>query len=367
MTFRRALHATAIAVAAFASTSVLADGKEVRVFNWADYVDPEVLKEFTKETGIKVIYDVFSTSEILQTKLLTGKSGYDIVVPTGSFVSSLITAGALQPLDKSRLKNLEGLDAEISKKLESVDPGNKYVVNYMWGTTGIAVNAGKVKTALGDNVALDTWDIFFKPENINKLKSCGVQILDDSEQFLAVALHYKGLPPTPQNADVLQQIKDLLDIVRPNVKKINSDGYVADLRSGDLCLVFGYSGQSLQARNEAAGDGKGIEIKYIIPKEGSPVFFDNLAIPADAPNLDNAYAFLNFIMRPDIAARNTNFVSYANGVAASKPHIKPEIATDTSIYPDAELMSKLYFVSAPRDQQVQRAMTRLWTNFQTGQ
>ena len=308
--------AFSLIASALLATSALAQEKVVNVYNWSDYVDPTVLEDFTKATGIKVVYDTYDNNEIVETKLLAGKSGYDIVVPSGPFLQRLIEQKVFLPIDRAKVPEIKNAWPEIEKRLQAFDPGNKFAVNYMWGTTGLGYNVAKIKQRLG-NTPIDSWDIVLKPENLAKLKDCGVMMLDAPEDIFPGVLRALGLDPDSKKAADYQKAADALMKVRGNVRKFHSSEYINALANGDICFVVGYSGDILQAKKRAEEAKNGIEIAYAIPKEGALMWFDSMAIPADAPNKDNALAFINFMMKPEIAARNSNFVSYASGNLAA--------------------------------------------------
>jgi putrescine transport system substrate-binding protein len=337
----------------------------VNVYNWSDYIAPTVVEDFSKESGIKVRYDTFDSNDTLETKLLAGKSGYDVVVPTGYFLERQIKAGVFQKLDKASLSNLANLWPEISQRLATYDPGNLYAVNYMWGTTGIGYNARKAREVLGPNGTIDSWDIVFKPENLAKFKDCGVHLLDASDDILAAALHYLGLDPNSGNEADLQKAADLVMKIRPYVRKFHSSEYLNALASGEICLVVGFSGDIKQSQKRAVEAKNGVEIAYAIPKEGAQLWFDNLAIPRDAKNVAEANKFINYLQRPEVAAKNTNFISYANGNLGSQKFIDKSILDDKTIYPNEATMRKLYTIGAP-DLKTQRLINRLWTRIKTG-
>jgi putrescine transport system substrate-binding protein len=346
-----------------------AQEKVVNVYNWSDYIDPKVLEDFTKETGIKVRYDTFDSNEIVEAKLLAGKTGYDVVVPGSTVLRRLLSVGVFQKLDKSKIPNLQYAWPEITRRLAAYDPGNDYAVNYMWGTTGIGYNVAKVKERLG-NVPVDSWDIFFKPENLAKLKNCGVHVLDTAEEMLPAALKYLGLDPDSKNQADIEKAGELLLKVRPNIQKFHSSEYINALANGDICFVVGWSGDIFQAKaraKEAAEKTKKplVDIEYVVPKEGAQIWFDSFSIPKDAPNSEAAYAFINFMMRPDVAARNSNTVAYANGNLASQKLIDKEILDNPAIYPPADVFKRLYTVT-PYPPQLQRIVTRVWTRVKTG-
>ena len=355
-------------VAAAAVTPAAAQTKSeriVNVYNWTDYIAPDVMEEFTRETGIKARYDTFDSNDTLETKLLAGKSGYDVVVPTAYFLERQIKAGVFQKLDKARLPNLANMWPEILQRLAVYDPGNQYAVNYMWGTTGIGYNVKKARDALGANGKIDSWDIVFKPENLAKFKDCGVHLLDSSDDILAAALHYLGLDPNTTNEADLQKAADLVTKIRPYVRKFHSSEYLNALASGEICLVVGFSGDVKQSQKRALEAKNGVEIAYAIPKEGAQLWFDNLGIPRDAKNMAEADAFINYLQKPEVAAKNTNFISYANGNLASQKFIDKSILDDKTIYPDEATMKKLYTINA-HDPKTQRLMNRLWTRIKTG-
>jgi putrescine transport system substrate-binding protein len=356
----------AVACAAIVPAAAQTKGERVvNVYNWSDYIAPTVVEDFSKESGIKVRYDTFDSNDTLETKLLAGKSGYDVVVPTAYFLERQIKAGVFQKLDKARLPNLANLWPEISQRLATYDPGNQYAVNYMWGTTGIGYNARKARDVLGPNGTIDSWDIVFKPENLAKFKDCGVHFLDSSDDILAAALHYLGLDPNSSNEADLQKAADLVTKIRPYVRKFHSSEYLNSLASGEICLVVGFSGDIKQSQKRAMEAKNGVEIAYVIPKEGAQLWFDNLAIPSDAKNVAEANEFINYLQRPEVAAKNTNFISYANGNLASQKFIDKAILDDKTIYPDEATMRQLYTISA-HDPKTQRLMNRLWTRIKTG-
>ncbi len=337
----------------------------VNFYNWSDYIDPAVVEAFTRETGIAVKYDTFDSNDMLETKLLAGNSGYDLVVPTAYFLERQIKAGIFRKLDKPRLPNLANVWDEIARRLAAYDPGNLYAVNYMWGTTGIGYNVGSAKAILGAQATLDSWDLVFKPEAIAKFKACGVHMLDSSDDVLSAALNYLGLDPNSNDPAQLEQAADVLVKVRPSVRKFHSSEYLNALASGEICLVLGFSGDIKQAQKRAGEAKNGVDIGYVIPKEGAQLWFDNLAIPRDARHPAEAHALIDFLLRPEIAAKNTNLIAYANGVAASRPFVDREILQDRGIYPDAATMQHLYTITA-HDQKTQRLLNRLWTPIKTG-
>ncbi len=359
--------AAAIVFAAVAVPAPVAAQAErvVNVYNWSDYIDPAVLAEFTKQTGIRVQYDTFDANETLETKLLAGKSGYDVVVPTAYFLERQIRAGVFQKLDKNRLHNISNVWPEIAQRLASYDPGNQYEVNYMWGTTGIGYNVKAMHERLGANAAIDSWDVVFKPELVAKFKSCGIHMLDSADDIIPAALHYLGLDPNSAKPADLDKAAALMAKIRPNVRKFHSSEYLNALASGEICLVVGWSGDIKQAQKRATEAKNGVDIGYAIPTEGAQMFFDNLAIPKDAPHPAEALAFIDFLLRPDVAAKNSDMVAYANGNLASQKLIDKKVLDDPGIYPSADTMSRLYIVEA-RSPEAQRLINRMWTRVKTG-
>ena len=361
----------AIAVLAFSlgvngvDVALAQKDRVVNVYNWSDYIDAKVLEDFTKETGIKVQYDTFDANETLETKLLAGKSGYDVVVPTAYFLERQIKAGVFQKLDKSKLQNLGNVWPDIARRLAIYDPGNQYAVSYMWGTTGIGYNVNAMRERLGPNGKIDNWDIVFKPENLAKFRDCGVHMLDSADDIMPAALHFLGLNPNSSDPKELEKAAELLMKIRPSVRKFHSSEYLNALAGGEICLVVGWSGDIKQSQKRAIEAKNGVEIGYSIPKEGAQMFFDNLAIPTDAGHVAEAHAFIDYLLRPEVAAKNSNLVAYANGNLASQKFVDKAVIDDKSVYPDADTMSRLYTVSA-RDQKSQRFVNRLWTKIKTG-
>ena len=355
---------TALLLIGFGSSAIAQD-KTVNVYNWSDYIDEDVLDEFTAETGISVVYDVYDNNDIVETKLLAGGSGYDIVVPTDSNMSRQIQAGTLMQLDKSKIPNVSHAWPLINERLAAYDPGNEHAVNYMWGTTGLGINVDKVKERLGDDVELNTWDLLFKPENAEKLADCGIHVLDAQEDMIQSALNYLGKNPDSKETADIEEAGALLQSVRPYIQKFHSSEYINALANGDICLAVGYSGDVLQARDRAAEADNGVTVEYVIPKEGALMWFDSFVIPKDAPHPDEAHAFINFMMKPEIAAKNSNYVYYANGNVDSQSMLEEDVIDDPAIYPDEDTLSRL-FTSTSYPPPVQRVITRLWTNLKAG-
>jgi putrescine transport system substrate-binding protein len=346
---------------ALSGVSLAEEEKILNVYNWSDYIAEDTLKKFTAETGIKVTYDVFDDNGVLEAKLLSGKTGYDIVVPSSAFLARQIKAGVFQPLDRSKIPNYKNLDAKLMKKLENADPGNQYSIPYLWGTTGLGINVNAVKKALGDDAPMDSWDLLFDPKYVSKLKSCGVTMLDAPDEVIPATLNYLGEDPNSLDVALMQgKVQDKLLEIRPFVRYFHSSQYINGLANGDICLALGWSGDVIQAAERAEEAENGVEIVYVIPKEGAGMWFDMLAIPKDADHPENAHKFLDFLLRPEIMADITNYVWYPNAVPPSKEFIDGEILEDTTVYPTPEVEEKLYtFVVTPP--KIDRVQTRIWT------
>ena len=302
-----------------AAPAPAADGEQVlNIYNWSDYIAEDTIANFEKETGIKVRYDVFDSNEVLEAKLLAGNTGYDIVVPSAHFVARQIQAGIFQPLDKSKLPNYKNLDADAMKVLAGYDPGNQHIIPWMWGTTGIGYNVAKIKERMPD-APIGSWKMIFDPEVVSKFKDCGVATLDANSEVFPTALRYLGLPPGSQSAEDLAKVEEHVMKIRPSIKYFHSSQYINDLANGEICMVLGWSGDVFIARDRAAEAKNGNEIAYFVPKEGSLMWFDTMAIPKDAPHAENAHKFIDYILRPEVVAAITNYVNYPNANAASLP------------------------------------------------
>jgi putrescine transport system substrate-binding protein len=341
-----------------------AEEKVVNVYNWSDYIDPAVLEAFQKETGIKVNYDTYDSNEVLQTKLLAGKTGYDVVVPGGNFLERQIKAGVYRKLDKSKLPNWSNLDPEVLRRLALHDPGNEHAVDHMWGTDGIGYNVDKIK-AIDPTAPVDSWKMVFDPAWAAKFQKCGISVLDAPDEIIAVALAYLGKDPNSQNEADLKAAEDMLLKIRPYVRMIHSSSYIDALANGDICVALGWSGDVLQAKARAEEAGQGVKIAYSVPKEGTIIWFDSYAIPADAPHPDNAHAFINYMMKPEVAAKNSNLVQYANGNLASLQFMDDVVKNNPSVYPSAEVKAKL-FPNLAKSDGFTRQLNRTWTRFTTG-
>jgi putrescine transport system substrate-binding protein len=352
--------AASLAIGATAATA-----EEVRVYNWSDYIDEALLAKFEEETNIKLIYDVFDSNDVLETKMLAGNSGYDVVVPSGTFLQRQIAAGAFQKLDKSKLSNMGNMWDVIADRTSSYDPGNEYSINYMWGTTGIGVNVGKVKEVLGEDAPVGSLALIFDPANVEKLASCGVHVLDAADEMIPAALAYLGENPDSHDPDVIAKTEPLFTAIAPYIQKFHSSEYINALANGDICVAVGWSGDILQARDRADEAENGVEIAYNAPSEGALMWFDQMAIPADAPNAEAAHKFLNFIMDAQNMADASNYVYYANGNKASQPLLEEDVIGDPAIYPDEATLQNLYTTS-PYPPKVQRVVTRMWTKIKSG-
>ncbi len=336
----------------------------VRVYNWSDYVGETTLEDFQKTTGITPVYDVFDSNETLEGKLLAGHTGYDVVVPSSNFLAKQIKAGAFQKLDKSQLPNWQNLDPALLKQLEKSDPGNQYGVPYLWGTNGIGYNVDKVKAALGTD-KLDSWAILFEPENLKKLSKCGVSFMDSPDEVYPAVLQYLGLDPNSTNPDDYKKAEAQLLKVRPYITYFHSSKYISDLANGNICVAFGYSGDVFQARSRAEEAKKGVNIGYAIPKEGANLWFDLLAIPKDAKNVKEAHAFINYLLQPEVIAKVSDYVGYANPNPKAGELMNAELRQDETVYPPQAVMDKLY-VMKELPPQLLRLETRSWTRVKSG-
>lgn len=345
----------ALGLAAILGLPATAQDRVVNVYNWSDYIDEEILAEFTAETGIQINYETFSSNELLEEKLLAGNSGYDVVVPSGGFLQRQIEAGLFQPLDKSKLPNLVHVWPYIAEQTAQFDPGGAYSVNYMWGTTGIGYNAVEVRARLGFD-AVETWDVIFEPEILKKMAPCGVTILDAPSEILPAALNYLGHDPNTQDPVKLTDAENLVRSIMPYVRELDSSDYIDMLAAGEICLTVGWSGDILQARDAAA---EGVEIGYVTPEEGAQMWFDQMAIPADAENPDEAHAFINYMLRPEVIAKASNYVYFPNGNITSKPLLDEEVLNDPAVYPPDYVINWLYVVS-PYPPELQEAVTASW-------
>jgi putrescine transport system substrate-binding protein len=342
-----------------------AQDRSVNFYNWTDYIDPAVLQRFERETGIEVRYDVYDSLETLEAKLLAGHSGFDVVVPTSEpTFSRLVRAGALEPLDKAKIPNLANLDPVQMKQVASSDPGNRFGAIYLWGTTGLGYNTARVQ-ALAPDAPADSWDLLLKPENAKRLAPCGITVLDSAIDVVPEVLHWLGRDANSTDPKDLAAVENALHAIRPYIRGFVGGGAVEQLASGETCLALDYSGDVIQAATRAVGAGKGVTVRYVAPREGAPLAFDMLAVPADAPHKQEAMALINFLLQPDVMAAITNKVRYPNAVPASKEKIDPAILNDPSIYPPPEAQAH-FFTVGPVPPEVARARSRMWLRLKAG-
>lgn len=357
----------AVLAAMTVTTAARADEEKIlNVYNWSNYIAPDTIANFEKEFGIKVRYDNFDSNEVVHAKLVAGKTGYDVVMPSSYWAKMQADGGLLQKLDKSKLPNLKNLDPQFQAQLARLDPGNQYMANWLWGFTTVGINVDKVKAALGSTPMPDNaWDLVFKPEYISKLKSCGVSILDAASEVIPASLHYMGKPAYSKNIADYQAVGPMLKAIRSYVTLFSSSGYINDMANGSICLALGWSGDMNIARARAIEGKTGQNIQTLIPKIGGVVFMDTMVIPVDAPHPDNAHKFINYIMRPEVHAGLTNKVFYANPNLASRKLLKPEVANDPAIFPSESDMKKMAMPEAINND-LRRQMTRIYTSFKTG-
>jgi putrescine transport system substrate-binding protein len=349
------------------ASPVLAQEEAVlNVYNWSDYIAEDTIANFEAATGIKVNYDVYDNNEIVDAKLLAGNSGYDIVVPSGNFLERQIQAGLILPLDKSKLTNLGNLDPAVMATAAKQDPDNAHAVPYMINTIGYGYNVAKVAEILGADAPTDSWDLIFKPEYVEKLASCGVSLLDSPSEVVGIALNYLGLDPNSESEEDLVKAEELLTLIKPYIRYFNSSQYIDDLGNGETCVALGYSGDVFIAADAAAAANAGVEIQYVIPKEGAGTLFDFLAIPSDAPHPDNAHKFINYILEPQVVAAITNYVFYANPNLAATEFVDDDVKNNPGIYPPAETIAKAFVMSA-HNPDFEEVLTRTWTRIKTGQ
>ncbi|AQQ40985.1 MULTISPECIES: polyamine ABC transporter substrate-binding protein [Burkholderia] len=360
----RTLSAAAILSIATAGTAAHAAG-ELNIYNWSDYIAPDTIPNFQKQTGLHVRYDNYDSDDTLQAKLLSGNSGYDIVVPTSNYMAKQIQASVYQPLDKSKLPNLSNLDPLLMKMVADADPGNQYGVPWAYGTDGIGYNVRAVKKALGDKAPVDSWALVFDPANMAKLKGCGVSFLDQAVDVFAATLQYMGKDPNSTNPADYRAAYDVLKKVRPYITQFNSSGYINDLANNDLCVSFGYSGDVGIAHRRAAEAKRPYEIRFANPKEGGLLWFDMMVIPKDAPNRDAALKWINYLQDPKVNAGITNAVFYPTANKAARQYVKPAIARDPSVYPSDEVLSRMTLLK-PMPPEIRRLQNRLWAQLKTG-
>ena len=357
------LLASALALAGAAALAQTAEPKVLNIYNWAEYIAEDTLRNFEKETGIKVRYDNYDTNEILHAKLVAGKTGYDIVVPSAHFAKTQIEGGLFQKLDKTLLTNWGNLDKSLLEQQAKVDPGNQHLVTWLWGYVTVGINTGKVKAALGATpMPSNPWDLLFKPELAAKLKGCGVSVLDSASEVLPVAMAYVGQAPYSRDAKAYEPARKMLMAARPYVTRLSSSGYIDEMANGQLCVVMGYSGDINIARQRAIDAKTGHDIVALVPPSGATLFFDSMAIPKDAPHPKNAHLFINYILRPEVHASLTNKVFYANPNAASRKFVQKTVAENPTVFLSGADMAKLTAPdSVPQD--IRRLQTRIFTSY----
>jgi putrescine transport system substrate-binding protein len=354
-----------VACLAVAVTAARAEERVVNIYNWSDYIDPKLLEQFTAETGIKVRYDVYDSLETLEGKLLAGHSGYDVIVPSAQpTLQRLVRAGALRPLDRTKLPNLAGLDPGLMQRVATADPGNKYGAIYLWGSTGLGIDPAKIAALLPD-APTDSWDLLFEPDIARRLAKCGIIMMDSAIDVIPTVLHYLGKNPDSTDPADLAAVEKTLMAIRPYIRTFANGGAIEQMASGEACVTLDYSGDVIQAAQRAREAGKGVTLRYVAPKQGAELTFDTMAIPKDAPHPDEALAFLNFVLRPASIAAITNFVHYPNAVPASRPMIDKAILDDPGIYPPPEQFVN-FFETGPVPADVARTRGRLWARFRAG-
>ncbi len=357
-----------IVAACISSPALASDAKpggNLYIYNWSDYIAEDTIAQFEAETGIKVTYDVFDSNEVLEAKLLAGSTGYDLVVPSLEFLGRQIQARVFQPIDREQLSNYGKLDPRLLERIAENDPGNRYAVPYLWGTTGIGYNVGKIAEIFGEDFEVEAWDLVFNPEFASRISRCGFAMLDSASEMIPLALNYLGEDPNSFDPKVIEKAYAVLAAVRPYVTYFHSSKYINDLANGDICVAVGWSGDVAQAADRAAEAERGVELDYVIPEGGAPMWFDMLAIPADARNPGNAHLFIDFLLRPEVMADITNYVAYANPVPASKEFVDEEIRDNPDIYPTPEVMDRLFGLKV-KPREVDRTYTRTWTRVRTG-
>lgn len=349
------------------STSLFAEETAQRVlniYNWSDYIAPDTIANFEKKTGIKVTYDVYDSNELLESKLMAGNTGFDLVVPTSNFLAKQIEIGIYQPLDKSKLQNYDKQDPQMLALLAKDDPDNQHALPYMWASSGLGFNKAKINEIFGDNPPTDSWSLIFDEENAKKLQGCGITWLNDPTEMFSIALNYLGLDPNSESADDYKKAAELLSKVRPYVKYLHSSSYISDLANGDVCVSVGYGGDVYQSAARAREANRGVDVGYSIPKEGTVASFDVFAIPKDAKNVDEAYEFLNYLLEPEVIADISNYVFYANANQAATPLMDKTLTEDKNIYPPDDVKAKIFSLTV-KPPKVERAITRAWTDVLT--
>ncbi|MDG9927560.1 MULTISPECIES: polyamine ABC transporter substrate-binding protein [unclassified Pseudomonas] len=357
---RKSLLALSLAALLVGQGSAQADTPTVHLYNWSDFLAPETPKEFQQETGIATVLDVFDDAEVMQSKLMAGRSGYDVVVVPNDLLPNFAKAGLLQELDRSKLPNWSHLAPDIMGKLEVNDPGNRYAIPYMWGTTGIGYNVDKVRELLGEDAPVDSWELIFNKDNIAKLSQCGVAMLDAPVEILPIALHYLGLPANSKTPGDYQKAEALMRKIRPYIRYFNSAKFTTDLANGDICVVVGWGGSVYGAKLNAENAGNGVKLAYSIPREGAPLWVNTLVVLKDAPNSPQAYQFLDYILRPEITAKNSNYVGYPNGNRDATALVDEHLRNDPMLYPPASVMDSLFPLET-LPLKLERVRTRTWS------
>lgn len=365
MNVSRILAAAALAVAALvAPANAQQAPRELRIFNWSNYIDEQVLRDFEREFNARIVYDTYDSNEVLETRLLAGRTGYDIVVPSGPFLSRQIAANVHQRLNRALLPNLGNMWPDIQRRVAAFDPDNAFSVTYLWGTTGIGYNVAKIRERMPD-APLDSWRLAFDFDTLRRFRDCGIHFLDSAEDFLPSVMRYLGRDPNSKRAEDWEAAASHVQQLRTLVTKFHSSEYITALANGDICLAVGYSGDIFQAQKRAREANSGVDVQYVIPREGAQMWFDQMAIPADAPSPELAHAFINYLMRPEVIARISTFVSYANGNRAATPLVAESVRNNPSVYPPDSVMARLFTVTSP-DARLQRTITRAWTRAKTG-
>jgi len=338
---------------------------KVHIYNWYDFIAPETTKDFQAQTSVAVTYDVFDNGDVMQSKLMAGRSGYDVVVATGDLLPNLIKAGVLKELDRSQLPNWPNLDPQILAKVQGNDPGNRYAVPYLWGTTGIGYDADKVRAILGPDAPVDSWDLIFKEQNLARLSQCGVAMLDAPGEIVPIALHYLGLPYNSQNPEDYRKAEALLLKLRPYVRYFDSSKFITDLANGNICVVVGWAGGVLDAKSASEAAGNGRQIEYRIPREGAPIWVESLVLLNDAPNPQQGLQFIDYMLRPQVIAATTRYLKYPNGNLAAKALVEQQIRDNPSVYPSAAVLDTL-FPLEPLPLKLERVRTRVWSKVKSG-
>ncbi|MDH1548527.1 polyamine ABC transporter substrate-binding protein [Pseudomonas juntendi] len=365
MTLHRLLKFGLIALLGTSLNPAYAEPARVHLYNWSDFLAPETPKEFEADTGISLIWDAFDNAEVMQSKLMTGRTGYDVVMVPDDLLPSLAKAGVIQELDRERLNNWSHLAPEILEKQQDNDPENRYAVPYMWGTTGIGYDQAKVEQLLGKNAPVNSWDLIFKEENIAKLSKCGVAMLDAPVEIVPIALNYLGLPPNSKNPEDYRKAEALLLKIRPYIRYFDSSKFTTDLANGDICAVVGWGGSVYSAKVTADHANNGVKLVYSIPEEGAPVWFENMVLLKDAPHPQQGYDFINYMLRPQVIAKSSDYVGYPNGNKDATALINPQLRDNPAFYPSKEVMATLYALET-LPLKLERVRTRIWSKVKSG-